>query len=130
MIPSFHASCISIDDTADCLQIGFADHAHGTADYLLLQRAHEVDDQDKRLGMDDVYVERNDQSFSVYGGIAQFELLGDRVRIVFDQKGATNMGGLREMQIAFAVDAERLGSLRAALRRCFAGRACYTDSLA
>jgi hypothetical protein len=128
MTPAFHASCISIDDTADCLQIGFADREHNTQDYLLLQRAHEIDEQDKRLGFDGVYIERNDQSFSMYGGIARFELLEDRVRILLDEKGARIMGGLREMEITLAADIERRATLRAALRRCFEGRACYAES--
>src|SRR5205085_3975104 len=101
MNPSLHAHYVYVEDTEDCLFVGLADDQYDTDDYLMLQRAHEFDEQDQSLGMADIHIERNDQGCSGYGGIERFELLSDRVRVQFDDQGARNMEGIREMEITF-----------------------------
>jgi len=59
MNPNFHAGHVNVEDMGDYLLVGFADRQFATEDYLTLQRAHEFDEQDRRTGMADVYVERN-----------------------------------------------------------------------
>jgi hypothetical protein len=130
MTPTFHASCLSIENTDACLRVGFADREFDTADYLMLQRAHEFDEQDKRLGTANVYVERNDQANSMYGGIKRFELLPGRIRVLFDEHGSKVMCGLQEMEVTFDAGAERLPALRAALLRCFEGLDGYSENVA
>ena len=121
MSPTFHATCVSIEDTEVCLQVGFADREFETTKYLSLQRGHAFDDQDRRLGIANVYVERNAQGSSMYGGIAHYELLPGRFRLLFDEKGAKVMHGLREMEITFVASSEEQSALSVALRRCFEG---------
>jgi hypothetical protein len=130
MAPSFHATCVSIEDTEVCLQIGFADREFDTTEYLTLQRGRVLDEKDGRLGMASLYVERNDQCNGMYGGISHYELLPGRVRLHFDEKGAKVMRGLREMEITFAVSAEKLSALSAALRRCFEGIGHFSGNVA
>src|SRR6185503_2057175 len=101
MSPTFHATCVSIEDTEVGLQVGFADHEFDTTEYLTLQRGHGFDEQDRRLGLANVYVERNTQGNSMYGGIERCELLPGRIRLLFDEKGAKVMHGLQEMEITF-----------------------------
>ena len=107
--------------------IGFADRPFETRDYLMLQRAHEVDEQDERLGMAAVHVERNDQGCSCYGGIACFNLLRDRVRVTFDERGARSMDGHKEMEITFDLDEAAFVKLRSGLQECFEGFGCYAE---
>ena len=130
MAPTFHATCICIEETDDCLQIGFADGEFETSKYLTLQRDHAFDEQDMRLGMAGVYVERDDQVNSMYGGIARCELLPGRLCVHFDDRGSKVMHGLREMEITFVASAEKISALSAALRRCFDGFVPYSENAA
>jgi hypothetical protein len=128
MSPTFHATCVSIEDTEVCLQVGFADREFDTTEYLTLQRGH--DEQDKRLGLAKVYIERNDQGNSMYGGVEHCELLPGRIRLRFDENGAKVMHGLREMEITFVASSEKLSALSAALRRCFEGFSHFSGNVA
>jgi len=128
MTPSFHASSVSIEDKDEYLLIGLVDDEFAAGDYLMLQRAYEFDEQDRRLGMDNVYIERNDQGYSSYGGIERFELFPSRVQVRFDSRGAQLMAGVREMEISFEKD--RYEDLRKALEKCFKGFSCYSVAAA
>jgi Immunity protein 10 len=129
MTPTFHAACISIEDTEFCLHVGFADREHDTTDYLTLHRGHAFDEQDWRTGTANVYVERNGQGNSLYGGITHCELFPGRVRLRFNEKGAQVMGGLKEIEITFVASKERQSALGAALRRCFEGFGSYSENM-
>jgi hypothetical protein len=130
MSPSFHATCVSIEDTGVCLQVAFADREFDTTEYLTLQRGHEFDEQDRRLGLANVYIERNAQGNSMYGGIARCELLPGRLRLSLDEKGAKVMHGLQEMDITFVASSEKLSALNEALRRCFEGLSHFSGNVA
>lgn len=86
MSPNFHANCISIEKKEFCLQIGFADCEYDTSDYLMFQRGHSFDEQDQRLGMANVYVERNDQVFTItfVASVERHAALSDALRRCFD----------------------------------------------
>jgi hypothetical protein len=127
MNPNFHAGHVTVEDMGDYLLVGFADRQFATVNYLTLQRAHEFDEQDRRTGMAEVYIERNDQGFSGYGGMESFELLPDRVRVRFDARSAPIMAGCREMEISFDLNREQFGVLQAGLRRCFDGFNYFLD---
>ena len=130
MAPTFHATCVSIEDTEVCLQVGFADREFDTTQYLTLQRAHAFDEQDRRLGLANVYVERDAQGNSMYGGIAHCELLPGSFRLLFDEKGVRVMHGLQEMEITFVASPEKLAALSAALCRCFEGFGHFSENMA
>jgi hypothetical protein len=130
MAQTFHATCISIDDTEVCLQVGFADREIDTTEYMTLQRGHAFREQDKRLGVADVYVECNGQGNSMYGGIEHCELWPGRFRVRFNENGVKAMHGLREMEITFVASSEKLSALSAALRRCFEGLSSFSASVA
>jgi hypothetical protein len=128
MTPSFHAGFVSIEDSGDYLLIGLVDDEFAVGDYLMLQRAYEFDEQDLRLGMNNVYIERNDQRCSSYGGIESFELFPSKLRVRFDTRGTHLMAGVREMEVSFQEG--RYEDLRSALARCFNGFSCYSVAAA
>jgi hypothetical protein len=125
--PRFHADFVTVEDTGDFLLVGFADQALEVKDYLTLQRAHEFDEQDRRAGMAEVYIERNDQLFSLYGGMTSFELLPDRIYVQFNPAGTSAMKGLGEMVVTFQLAGDRFDQLRAGLNRCFTGFDYFLD---
>jgi hypothetical protein len=130
MTPTFHATCVSIEETEACLLVGFADREFDTTEYLTLQRGHAFDEQDRRLGLANVYIERNAQGNSMYGGIEHSELSPGRFRLRFDEDGAKVMHGLREMEVTFVASSEKLSVLSAALRRCFDGLSPFSGNVA
>ena len=128
MTPTFHAGFVSIEDHGDFLLVGLVDDELAVGDYLMLQRAYEFDEQDLRIGHDKVYIERNDQGYSCYGGIERFEVAPSTVRIRFDDHGTQVMSGVRDMEVTF--DEARFQDLRIALQQCFKGFSCYSESAA
>ena len=116
----FHANCVAIEDMEDFWLVGFADDKSMTRDYFTLQRGFEDDEQDVALGMDTYHVERNDQRWSGYGGIAAFELKRDRVKVRFTKEGAAIMG-VTEIEASFQVDDEEYSKLKDRLGKIFDG---------
>jgi hypothetical protein len=70
----FRAQHIMVSNEDGVSLVGFADRAVQPSAYLILQLAHTVDDQDRTLSMDTVYIEHNDQGSSAYGGIERCTL--------------------------------------------------------
>jgi hypothetical protein len=118
----FTANTVVVDDSDDdFILVGFADDRDGAQrDALHFQRSHEFDAQDVALGMNSVYVERNDQSQGGYGGVERVELRPDGLRVVVAGELAHRMGD-REFEIAFSLPADEFERLRSGLRKVFAG---------
>lgn len=118
MLIRFAASNVVVDDSDDeYIVVGFTDD-HREA--LHFQRTHVFDEQDEALGMADVYVERNDQSQSGYGGIERVELHRDRVRVVVAGHRADLLGA-DELEIALSLQTDEFARLRDGLRAVFRG---------
>jgi hypothetical protein len=130
MLPVFHAACVTVENNEDCVLVGFADRQFDTTCYLMFQRAHEFGEQDHRTGMAAVYVERDDQRWSGYGGMQRCELLRDRIRLHFDESGAAKMEGIRTMEVSFEITPHQMEGLREGLRQCFSGFEYYVDGAA
>src|SRR5262245_54478884 len=130
MRPTFHAAHVAVEDTEDHVLVGFADREFNTTCYLTFQRAYRFDEQDHRTGMAEVYVERDDQRWSGYGGMERCELLPDGLRLTLDERGAAAMAGIRMMEVSFEITPHQMAVLRAGLRRCFAGFNYYVDGAA
>jgi hypothetical protein len=125
MTPRFHAHRVDILETPTYRLVGFADRTSDTADYLMLQRGLEDDEQDIALGLDTYYVERRGEGSGGYGGIAKFELHRDRAHVTFTDEGARRMDDIAEMEITFHVDDATFRNLHAYLEHVLAGAACY-----
>jgi hypothetical protein len=109
------------DSNEDLVVVAFADEQDGELrEQLHFQRAHQFDDQDVALGMDSVYVERNNQSQGGYAAIERVELHPDRVRVVVDGRMAVEMGD-SEFVIALSLQPAEFDRLRKGLRAVFAG---------
>ncbi len=118
----FTANNVVVDDSDDnFILVGFADEQDGRYRAALhFQRFYEFDEQDIALGMDQVYVERNEQSQSAYGGIERVELHPGRIRIVVGGQTAQRLGD-SEFDIGLSLAPEEFLRLRKALRVVFEG---------
>jgi hypothetical protein len=95
--------------------------------YLILERTHEFDQQDVRLGMADVYVELDSQSRACYGGIQRFTLHRDHVQVILDETAARHLGDVEVIEVRFDAGPSQFHELRDGLRLVFKGFDCYED---
>lgn len=118
----FTANTVMVDDSNEnFILVGFADKQDGHYQNVLqFQRSYEFDEQDVALGMNSVYIERNDQSQSGYGGVERVELHADRLRVVIGGLVAQRMGD-SEFEIKLSLAPEEFERLRRALRVVFQG---------
>ena len=124
----FHASMLDISEEDWGIRIVLSvDDTLEAERYLMTQRKDTYTDQDVRLGMDDVYIETCGQGWSWYGHIDSFELYDTRVRVQLDAEAARRMDDDGVIEVSFDPPDDTRAALRAALRRTFAGRACYSD---
>ncbi|WP_185964354.1 Imm10 family immunity protein [Aliikangiella marina] len=69
-----NASHIFNQDDDYMVMLGFADDEFEPSKFVIIQKAHEYDDQDVKLGMDKLHIQVEDQSRANYGGISSFTL--------------------------------------------------------
>ena len=84
---SFRANHIFSDDDGQAVTIGFADDAHEPSRFVILQLAHQFDEQDKKTGMDQLFIQVENQHRSQYGGISSIEVR-DNVLVLHLAKSA------------------------------------------
>lgn len=58
-----------------------------SAEYVMLQYPLQADEQDRRLGLDGLYIERDDQAFGCYRGVESIRRNGDRIEIGLNAEG-------------------------------------------
>lgn len=112
----FKADQIFADyDENDVLIIGFSS---GDKKYFMIQHTDEYDDQDKELGMDTYYIEKNDQGFGMYGGIEKIAL--NRNEIVFELDEEAKEHLCEEfIEICFDCDEDTFSNLKLRLQQIF-----------
>jgi hypothetical protein len=92
--------------------------AHGTGEYLELERAHGFDAQDVAMGMD-TYCTVTDSGACAYGGIVAC-VLGDASLVLeYSEAAATTLGVSARVELPLRLADGDLGKLRAGLRRMF-----------
>jgi hypothetical protein len=111
----------------DFIIVAFESEKGGSRRYLMLQRAHEFGEEDVALGMDGVYIERDDQRYSAYGGITRLELHRDHALITLDSVTARKLGDDPEIEVRFDLEHRQFTELRAGLAEIFRGFGCFTD---
>lgn len=117
----FTATTVAIEDTEDYVLVGFAEGRDGDGgEALHFQRSHEFDEQDAATGMDQVYVERNDQRQCGYGGIRRVELRPDRLTVRLDEPTSDHLGD-DAFEIELRLSPAEFGRLRDGLRAVFRG---------
>lgn len=58
-----------------------------SAEYVMLQYPLQTNEQDRRLGLDGLYIERDDQAFGCYRGVESIRRSGDRIEICLNAEG-------------------------------------------
>ena len=115
MILHFETDAVEVDDEdGDVLIIGF----YTEDNYLMIQTAYQFDEQDVKLGMDTYHIERDDQSYGGYGGVAKIILQRAHIEVALDEVGKKNLqcDGLK---IDFDTDEETYQQLEEKLKEIF-----------
>ncbi|MBL4704285.1 MAG: hypothetical protein JKY54_07175 [Flavobacteriales bacterium] len=106
-------------DENDVLIIAFSgdtDHLSGPI-YFMIQYS-EDDSQDRQLGIDTYYIEKNDQSMGGYGGIIELRLDKNRIQIDLSQKGTEHLKEIN-IEIEFECNIDEFGNLQKRLNQIF-----------
>jgi hypothetical protein len=69
-----NASHVFLQDDGEIIMLGFADDEFEPSKFVMIQKNHQYDDQDRKLGMDKIHIQVEDQSRSSYGGITKVEI--------------------------------------------------------
>lgn len=81
------ANIVSFDEDEAMAVLAFcADEGQSPA-YLMLQYPLDTTEQDEHLGLDGLYIERNDQAFGCYRGVDSIKRIGDRIEIGLNAQG-------------------------------------------
>jgi hypothetical protein len=86
MAYKFNASHVFNEDDDYMVMLGFSDDEFEPSQFVILQKAHEYDDQDIKLGMDKVHIQVEDQLRAQYGGISAFKLEGNCLSIELENE--------------------------------------------
>ncbi len=86
--------------------------------YFIIQDSDDYDHQDKKLGIDTYYIEKNDQTMSGYGGVKEIRLCKNRIQIDFDQKGIDNLQEIN-IEIEFECNPDEFKNLHKKLNQIF-----------
>jgi hypothetical protein len=89
MILHFETDAVEIEETdLDVLIVGF----YTEENYLMIQQSldghHEQDDKPE---MNSYHIERDDQSYGGYGGVAQINLQPQTIEVILDEIGKKNL---------------------------------------
>ena len=125
--PLFHARCVAVVDDELSKIVGFADRQLNAKRYLQFQRSRVGDAQDRTLGLDSYYVEKDDQSNSCYGGIESIDLHADSITLKLDDDASQHLDLDKEVLITFDADEETLSELRRGLATIFSGSEALRD---
>jgi len=85
------ASFASLEENGESLVLAFAADESGAGKYVMLQFPLRAEEQDRRLGMDGLYVECDDQSRGCYLGVESIRRAGDRIEIGLTEKGKQSL---------------------------------------
>lgn len=87
----FRAEHIFAEDNENEIIVGFANDELEPSKYLILERAHQFDEQDEELKMDRVFIQVEDQSRSNYGGITAIAQRDNLLIFELDEKAKRNL---------------------------------------
>jgi len=81
------ANLVSFEEDDALLTMAFAANDGNAAQYVLLQYPLQTDEQDRRLQLDGLYIERDDQAFGCYRGVESIRRVGNRIEIALNARG-------------------------------------------
>ena len=85
------ADTISCDDAGEMLFFAFSADGSDPAKYVMFQCPLRTDEQDSHLGLNGLYIERDDQVFGCYNGVKSITKLGDRIEIDLNDEGQRHL---------------------------------------
>lgn len=91
MTYKFTASHVFNEDDGYMVTLGFADDEFEPSQFVIIQRAHEYDDQDIKLGMDKLHIQVEDQSRTQYGGVSSIDVMDGYLLIKLDDKAKASL---------------------------------------
>jgi len=87
MIEKLVANIVSIEEDDSMAVLAFCADENHSDEYVMLQYPLQTDEQDRRLRLDGLYIERNDQAFGCYHGVESIRRIGDRIEIDLNTDG-------------------------------------------
>jgi len=81
------ANIVSFDEDDAVAVLAFCAEGGQSSQYLVLQFPLQTDEQDRRLRLDGLYIERDDQAFGCHHGVALIRRNGDRIEIDLNTEG-------------------------------------------
>jgi hypothetical protein len=81
------ASIVSFEEDDAMVVFAFSANESGAAEYLMLQYPLQIDEQDRRLRLDGLYIERNDQGLGCYHGVESIWRVDNRIEICLNAEG-------------------------------------------
>ena len=125
MLLSFRASDIECEEEDDVYFVSFLNSKGGKYEYVTLQNPREYSEQDISLGMDKVYIERDDQFFASYGGIEGVNVHRRSINIHLSDEAAKKLDDIEEIEINFDISDEEFHNLISILREIFKEQSTY-----
>ena len=81
------ANKVSFEEDEAMAVFAFCADDGQSAENVMLQYPLQTDEQERRLGLDGLYIERDDQAFGCYCGVESIRRIGDRIEIDLNAKG-------------------------------------------
>lgn len=117
LIAKIVEASIEGEDEDSYISIAFDNGDVNVSEYVILQKALTYSEDDKELGMDQIYVEINGQQGASYGGVLRIVLKSKELDVYFDSKTARKLGAETELIINFPENHENLGTMKALLEQ-------------
>ena len=81
------ANIVSFEEDDTVAVLAFCAEEGQSSQYLMLQFPLQTDEQDRRLRLDGLYIERDDQAFGCHHGVESIRRNGDRIEIDLNTEG-------------------------------------------
>lgn len=81
------ANIVSFDEDEAMAVLAFSADEGQSPAYLMLQYPLDTTEQEEHLGLDGLYIERNDQALGCYRGVESIRRIGDRIEIGLNAQG-------------------------------------------
>lgn len=85
------ANFASLEEDDESLVFALTADESGVGKYVMFQFPLRAEEQDRRLGLDGLYIECDDQSRGCYLGVESIRRAGDRIEIGLTEKGKQSL---------------------------------------
>ena len=110
---------VGSDEENGVLTVGFANAQLDTQQYLKFQIWSDAEAEGEG---DEIYIERNDQSQGIYGGVERLVLSRGHAHLLLNVKTAKVIDTEQEVNISFSATDEQFQQLKSGLEVIFTGK--------